>query len=70
MALIENWYPPSKEKYDLLLFLWFFFPVVCFHSTPLPLTNLEEDILWLTHKSEQRDSVSYAVVWHGQDVRG
>lgn len=28
MALIENWCPPSKENYDLVLFIWQFFPLV------------------------------------------
>lgn len=28
MALIENWYPPSKENYELVLFIWQFFPLV------------------------------------------
>lgn len=32
MALIPNWYPPSKENYDLLLFVWYFFPVVSMDS--------------------------------------
>ncbi|ROW17057.1 hypothetical protein VPNG_01275 [Cytospora leucostoma] len=27
MALIENWYPPSKGNYDLILFIWQFFPL-------------------------------------------
>lgn len=33
MALIENWYPPSKENYDLILFIWLFFPLVS-HVSP------------------------------------
>ncbi|KUI67362.1 hypothetical protein VM1G_03305 [Cytospora mali] len=27
MALIENWCPPSKENYDLILLIWQFFPL-------------------------------------------
>ena len=28
MALINNWCPPSKENYELILFIWQFFPLV------------------------------------------
>ncbi|KAF3766409.1 3-oxo-5-alpha-steroid 4-dehydrogenase [Cryphonectria parasitica EP155] len=27
MALIQGWYPPSKENYDLILLIWCFFPL-------------------------------------------
>lgn len=52
MALIQNWYPPTKENYDLLLFIWYFFPVVCSHAIASPLTKSKDSKIWLTHKSE------------------
>lgn len=28
MAIIQNWMPPSKENYELIVFLFQFFPLV------------------------------------------
>ena len=31
-GLIPNWYPPSRENYDLVISLWKWFPVVCIET--------------------------------------
>ena len=31
MAIVETWCPPSREHWELLIFLWQFFPFVCPH---------------------------------------
>lgn len=28
VGLIPNWYPPTRENYELILSLWIWFPVV------------------------------------------
>lgn len=65
MAVVENWYPPSKENYDFMLFIWYFFPLVCW--PPKPAQALPH-VAPLTGTTEQRRTMDHAVVRHGQDV--
>ncbi len=36
MAIIQDWMPPTRENYELILFLWQFFPVVSPAPQPDP----------------------------------
>ena len=29
MAIVEGWCPPTRENWELLVYLWQFFPLVC-----------------------------------------
>lgn len=59
MALIENWYPPSKENYDLILFIWQFFPLVNTDpESPLPR-------LFDSANQFQGASLQWAISWYG-----
>lgn len=34
VGLVNNWLPPSRENYDLILSLWKWFPVVRVYPSP------------------------------------
>lgn len=59
MALIQNWYPPTKENYDFILLIWFFFPLNSFVQWVMPwygmgktsvnsILNIPGRIAWFT----------------------
>jgi hypothetical protein len=31
MAIVQNWLPPSRENWELITWLWQFFPLVSSH---------------------------------------
>ena len=61
MALIQGWYPPNKENYDLILYLWQWFPVVS--STFSRFTDCR-----LINPTVRLIAMDDFVVWNGQNV--
>ena len=55
MVLIQGWYPPNRENYDMILFLWQCFPIVrltpsyrcrAWHLTRPQFASLQWAISW------------------------
>lgn len=59
MALIQNWFPPTRVNYETLFFLWKFFPAVRVLLLPSP-----PDPPKLTYP-RQAASLQWAVSWYG-----
>lgn len=62
MALIENWYPPSRENYETLLFWWSFFPLVSRAPPPPP---PPKHVLTQQSHQPQGASLQWAISWYG-----
>jgi len=60
MAIVENWIPPSRENWELIVYLFQFFPLVL--SSDCPSSTLAD------MASDHCLPVDSAMVCRGQDV--
>jgi hypothetical protein len=63
MAIIDTWCPPSREHWQLVTFLWQFFPMAC--------TLCYEDYMKTLAKRDYTDHafpMAFLILPYGQDI--